>query len=294
MKYRTLILTIAALSLWSCEKTIEDSPIPTFKCSLAPRKANYLWVRPTIEHGRLEIVISSYNQMMRTGLEYAENWQQVDDPIPDIESLSSIKMNDVQNPVKFIPLQKQAEKIEKDKNDPNKYFDYREAHLPWLIEYRTDEVTDLRITADRTFLGEPAGTLLNRLFLICPTSVKGCWFPILYQHYDSYYSYLGKDIVNAHNIYSRTTLLKYPLSEILINRMLVPASALLRENGAPSTLSDEELQATITVEMTTSAGIRFRASHKIDTEPRAIEPFESHDAFMCSIGDEYLAERIEE
>lgn len=291
MKYRTLILTIAALSLWSCdiEKPI-GGRLPTYECSLAPRKANYLWVRPTIEHGRFEIVISSYNQMMRTGLEYAGNWQQVDDPIPDIESLTSIKMNNEQGPVKFISLQKQAEKIENMKNDPGIYIDYPEALLPWLIEYRTDEVTDLRITADRTFLGEPAGTLLNRLFLICPTDVKGCWFPILYWHYGSY---LGKDITNAHNIYSRTTLLKYPLSEILINRMLVPASALLRENGAPSVLSEEELQATITVEMTTSAGIRFRASHKIDTEPRAIEPFESYDAFICSIGDEYLAERIE-
>lgn len=290
MKYRTLIMTIAALTLWSCdiEKPMGVPP-QTLKFSLAPRKADYLWVRPTIEHGRFEIVISSYNQMMRTGLEYVENWQQTEAPVHAIEFAFTSMKKVSWAPLKFISIPEQAEIIEERKNNADRY-DRPEAFLPLLIEYRTDEMTDLRITADRTFLGEPPGTLLNRLFLIETQPYLEHWAPIFYGRI-SYFS-PPTEVTKPGTIYDRMPL-SYPLAELLVHGMLVPANVVLRESGAPSVLSEEELQATITVEMTTSAGIRFRASHKIDTEPRAIEPFESHDAFMCSIGDEYLAERIE-
>lgn len=274
MKLKIFTSLLFAGILSGCNSDRRDIP-PILHMSFAPREANYVWVRPSVEEGRFKIVISSYNQKLSNGPDYAETWQQIDAPVAEIEAvIKNIKKHSWR--MAYVPFEKQAEYVETEKHDPNKQ--YIGPILPQLTEYRTDEVTSLRITADRPFLGEQPGALLNSHFRIYDAETFPCWFPVLSKTNGSY---TGEE-------YAR----RRSLDRIVAQNMVVPACAIidLIENRP---LTDEELQATIIVEMTTTGGKHFRTSHKIETSYRRIFPDGFHDDFMCSIADEYLAERID-
>lgn len=275
MKKKIIITLLLAGILSGCKSANNDAPPPTVSMSFAPRDANYVWVRSSVEEGKFKIVISSYNQKLQNGPDYAESWQRIDSPVTEIEAdLKNIKK--ARWRMAYIPFEKQAEYVETEKHNPNIL--YFGPVLPRLTEYRTDEVASLRITADRPFLGVQPGELLNSRFKIFDAETFPCWFPVLSKVNGTY---IGEE-------YGR----KRSLDKITAQNMVVPACAIidLIENKP---LTDDELQATLTVDMTTKGGKHFRASQKIETSYRKIFPDGFHDDFMCSIADKFLAERID-
>lgn len=275
---QNLFLILSIVLLLPCCKSENDKndPPPIIHMSFAPREANYVWVKPSVENDRFKIVICSYNQMLQNGSDYTETWQQIDSSIPEIETaIKNVERSELA--MDYIPFGEQAEYVEREKHNPN--IRYIGPVLPRLIEYRTDEIVSLRITADRNFLGETPGILLNSHFRIYAAFTFPCWFPVLSKTSGSY---VGEEYLKRRS-----------LNEIAAQRMVVPACAVidLFENES---LTEEELQATITVEMTTKSGKSFRASHKIESSCRSIFPDGFHDNFICSIDDEYLATRIDE
>ena len=72
MKKKIIITLLLAGILSGCKSANNDAPPPTVSMSFAPRDANYVWVRSSVEEGKFKIVISSYNQKLQNGPDYAE------------------------------------------------------------------------------------------------------------------------------------------------------------------------------------------------------------------------------
>ena len=276
MKKKSIITLLLAGILSGCKWDRTDV-LPTVYMSFAPRDANYVWVRSSVEEGKFKIVISSYNQKLQNGPDYAESWQWIDSSVAEMEAaIKNVKKFAGSLRAGYVPFEEQAEYVETEKHDPNIL--YIGPVLPRLAEYRTDEVASLRITADRPFLGVQPGELLNSRFRVYGALSFPCWFPVLSKINGSY---IGEESDKIRS-----------LDRITAQNMVVPACAIidLIENKP---LTDDELQATLTVDMTTKGGKHFRASQKIETSYRKIFPDGFHDDFMCSIADEFLAERVD-
>lgn len=257
------------LLLCGCKGNLDGpAPTPKYYLSFAPRDVNYVWMKPTTESGSLRIILTAYNQLMHGGADaryaYAETWQQIDRAIPELEAackISCYTFSKYENPV-FISIPEQAEWVRKEEQRTDVKYDGPVP--PGLVEYRNDRVASLSVTADTPFCGRAAGSELNDLFFMRPD-------------YPGFYA-------SGQIMSPRETL---PLVAWISNDPYVPAVGVLTADA------EMEQSATITIELTTTSGKRFRASKQIVSRCQSSISKYLHDDFMCSIADEFLAERVD-
>ncbi len=257
------------LLLCGCKGNLDGpAPTPKYYLSFAPRDVNYVWMKPTTESGSLRIILTTYNQLMHGGIDaryaYAETWQQIDRAIPELEAAyenSCYIFLIYDNPI-YLSIPEQAERVYKEEHRTDGKYDG--PVLPDLVEYRNDRVASLSITADTPFCGRSAGSELNDLFFMRPD-------------YPGFYA-------SGQIMSPRETL---PLVAWISNDPYVPAVGVLTADA------EMEQSATITIELTTTSGKRFRASKQIVSRCQSSISKYLHDDFMCSIADEFLAERVD-
>ena len=260
---------LSILILFASCQLSEPSRVPKLYLSFTPRDVNYVWIKPTAESGELKIIVSTYNQLMHgendARYAYAETWQQIDQAIPELEAAYK-KSKYTYDDTVYISISEQAEHVRKEEQTPDVGYD--RPVLPDLVEYRTDRMASLSITADRSFCGRVAGNELNDLFFIHPA-------------YPGFYA--------SGQIFTPTETLS--LNVWISRDPYVPEVGVFTMDRE---LTPTERQATITVAMTTTSGKHFRTSHKIAINCQSGITKYLHTDFFCSIADEYLATRTDE
>lgn len=245
-----------AVILSGCEKG-EDGFIcaPGPRC-FAPRDVDYVWVHVLdrgSNSGLLAISILTDNRLLDSKTYPAchlETWMQIDDPIPQIEA-QSWKYHSVYHYLSLLTVDEMVNYLE---TATGELFGFvPEGPLyPKLIEYRTEGITGVNITSDRELFGKQPGKSLNDHF--CAATWRSNIDVVSdYSYVDFKKIDLGPWTLDSWGSVSLNGWLSCkPLFPHVVGfNTLEPISA------------EDMESATITVEMTTTRGKRFRASQKI-------------------------------
>lgn len=270
--YITFMLCAAAS--FGCEKEggAKGEPAglvyaPGPRC-FAPRAVDYVWVRPyaftptSIDDAAPELatfgVRIETNNRLFDGATYpdcdVDTWMQIDKPIPEIEELFRAGSS-AYHYIWFVPVDEMIKHMEEYLAKTGNIVEGR--LYPLLVEYRTEGIADLRITADRPLFGEPAGSLLNKYFKTrAKVGDRSHQIP-----------YIASENFNEID-FSEDELIDGDISgSVMLNDWLARKPLAMPHFWIyTSETIDSEIagKVMIDVEMTTTAGKRFKASHKID------------------------------
>lgn len=283
MKKIISIVLLGLLCLQGCEKDpsegTTDAPGPR---SFAPRDVNYMWmiVQST---SYLSIGIATHNHLLEEKnwpACYLDTWMNVDAPIAAVEERSR-KHHQRFSYIRIIPIEEQVTYLEEyPEKHPSTQFDG--PLYPMLIEYRTEGIAELKITANRPLFGKAAGASLNDHFAMQLSSEKIDHIPD--------FSTVDFEEID----FSREQLFGFEPNDY---NMVNLNSWLGRNPTTPEEfaiialepfLGEGEEPVTITVELTTTKGKRF-----ISTQQAQTTPFEGGLKGEHIYREEFLATRLD-
>jgi len=266
MKKALLLITTAVMSFFanSCSSPIEEPGIvdPSIY-SFAPRDVNYIWAVPmncSEKHNAYwGIAVKAYNQKIESdGILYpnwkaiSKVWKNVDRSIPEIEAylrkFTRVSDSDI------VPIEQNF-----DANFPN----YEDLHFPYdakeqfcgiCLNYYTEGIVSMKISADRPLFGEEAGASLNAHFQIQELEINS---GLRFLSSDGYYSIDQED----RNLFSNDNPINVADIDGWLKHkpMVMPYMSIVSYES----LSEEEANKILwTFEMTTTAGKYFKVSHR--------------------------------
>jgi len=233
--------------------------VDPYHYSFTPRDVNYIWAVPFSHNNDFtvfSIEIATYNQNAN-GIIYADHnpifaklWKNVDRPIPEIEA--DIKKH-YPYIIGYVPIEQNFEydlRLWKGLGaviEPG----YEEIFCGHCMEYRTEGIESLKISADRPLFGEEAGASLNKYFI---TELGDKFYNLAYPSYSNIpFAELSckqegfERCIGDIDRWIAYHPVAYPSMRVLT---LEP-------------LTESEINNTIwTFEMTTTAGKYFKVSHR--------------------------------
>jgi len=278
MKKALILITTAVILFFATSCSSNDDPgvgiVDPYHYSFTPRDVNYIWAVPYSGQRQIGILVNNYNQKIEGGNTLESNrraiaklWKNVDRPIPEIETYFKNRLPFI---IGYVPIEQNFEydlRLWKGLGaviEP----DYEETFCGHCMEYRTEGIESLKISADKPLFGEEAGASLNKYFTIAEgtRNVKLTYVSAInYEHFPV--SELDGVTFGAANTPLEGRVID--IDRWVAHKPMVSPCMFIGIKE-PFDLNDDIVW---TFEMTTTAGKYFKVSHRAIPKPSEAEEY---------------------